>query len=177
MSAVPLPVDPVQVYDVLTRARHKLFDWVRPLSQDQYTRTFPFGLGTLRLTLVEIAAVELYLSMRLREETLAPRAEWPINEARQPAFPDLEKVWAAQSHKTRETLSETTDWNRAVTSRVVLPDKTLMLTAKKSDIATQLLLHEVHHRAQAMAMLRQLGIAAQDLDYIGFVQRREETPR
>jgi uncharacterized damage-inducible protein DinB len=59
----------------------------------------------------------------------------------------------------------------------VYPDKTLVLTAKKSDIATQLLLHEVHHRAQAMAMLRQLGIAAQDLDYLGFVQRREEAPR
>jgi len=28
-----------------------------------------------------------------------------------------------------------------------------------------------------MAMLRQLGVAAQDLDYIGFVQKREEHAR
>jgi uncharacterized damage-inducible protein DinB len=46
------------------------------------------------------------------------------------------------------------------------------LTATKAAIATQLLLHEVHHRAQAMAILRQLGVPAQDLDYIVFVQRR-----
>ncbi len=48
--------------------------------------------------------------------------------------------------------------------------RTRTLVATKRDIATQLLLHEVHHRAQAMAMLRHLDVAAQDLDYIYFVQ-------
>ena len=33
----------VHVYDVLTQARERLFDWVRPLSQEKYTREFPFG--------------------------------------------------------------------------------------------------------------------------------------
>ena len=32
-------------------------------------------------------------------------------------------------------------------------------------IAAQLLFHEVHHRAQVMAMLRQVGVAAENLDY------------
>jgi hypothetical protein len=32
-------------------------------------------------------------------------------------------------------------------------------------LAFQLFYHEVHHRAQAMAMLRQLGIAAEGLDF------------
>ncbi len=40
----------------------------------------------------------------------------------------------------------------------------------------QMLFHEVHHRAQAMAMLRQLGIEAQNLDCIGFVHRLREEP-
>ncbi|MGQ0549944.1 MAG: DinB family protein [Armatimonadota bacterium] len=39
-----------------------------------------------------------------------------------------------------------------------------------------MLLHEVHHRAQAMAMLRQLGVEAQNLDYIQFVRRVREEP-
>ena len=38
----------VRVYAIHTQARRRLFDWVRPLSQEQYTRTFPFGLRSLR---------------------------------------------------------------------------------------------------------------------------------
>ncbi len=51
-------VDFVHVYDVLTQARSKLFDWIRPLSQDQYTQEFPISWHTLRATLVEIARGE-----------------------------------------------------------------------------------------------------------------------
>ena len=39
-------------------------------------------------------------------------------------------------------------------------------------IAGQLLFHEVHHRAQVMAMLRQAGVAAENLDYSGLVWER-----
>lgn len=167
-------MDPVRVYDVLTEARQKLFAWIRPLDQERYTQEFPFGLRTLRLTMTEIAATEFYLAMRLREERLPPVAEWPISEEQQPTFASLEAAWGPLSARTRTTLASISDWDRRVTAELVLPEKTLVLTARKADIATQLLLHEVHHRAQAMAMLRQLGIAAQDLDYIGFVQSREE---
>ena len=165
--------DPVHVYAILTEARQKLFGWIRPLDQGRYTQEFSFGCRTLRATMIEIAATELYLAMRLREERLPPVAEWPISEERQPTFVSLESAWGALSERTRMTLAHTSDWDHRVTTELVLPQKTLRLTASKADIATQLLLHEVHHRAQAMAMLRQLGVAAQDLDYIGFVQSTE----
>lgn len=165
----------VRVYDIHTRARHRLFDWIRPLSQDEYTRPFPFGLRTLRATLVEIARTELFLAMRLREEPLPRWEDWPIAEDRLPTFPELEERWTAQAATTRATLSAIADWNRTVTSRIVRSDTVFTLTATKADIGMQLLLHEVHHRAQAMGMLRQIGVSAQNLDYIGFVQQREET--
>ena len=41
----------VRAYDYLTQARARIFDWIRPLNQEQYTQAFPFGLGTLRATL------------------------------------------------------------------------------------------------------------------------------
>jgi uncharacterized damage-inducible protein DinB len=168
------------VYDALTQARQRLFDWVRPLSQEQYTRRFPFGMGTLRATLVEIARVELFYGMRLREEPVPPPPlpeTFPISEAKQPAFADLEKIWTEQAKHTRATLAGTQDWNRTLTRRFEQGDKIVITTASKAEIATQLLLHEVHHRAQAMAMLKQLGVEAQNLDYIGFVARREEYPK
>jgi uncharacterized damage-inducible protein DinB len=52
----------------------------------------------------------------------------------------------------------------------------VLYSATLGDIATQLVLHEVHHRAQAMAMLRQFGVAAQNLDYYIFVRREREEP-
>lgn len=168
------------VYDVLTQARQRLFGWVRPLSQEQYTQSFPFGLGTLRATLIEIARVELLYSMRLRGEQLPPPPlgdDFPISEKRQATFADLEKVWTAQAQQTRATLAKITDWTQTVTRRIEQGDKVVITTVSKAEVGVQMLMHEVHHRAQVMAMLKQLGVEAQNLDYISFVARREEYPK
>lgn len=166
-------IDPAHVYEVHTQARRRLFDWVRPLTHAQYTRPFPFGLATVRATLIEIARTEHFLLLRLQERPIPPfDAAYPISEVRQPRFADLEAAWAPQMNAVRATLAETTDWGRAVTCEIRWPDRVTTLTAPKAVIATQLLLHEVHHRAQAMAMLRLLGVPAETLDYIQFVQER-----
>lgn len=165
-------IEPARAYGVQMQARRRLFDWVRPLTHAQYIRPFPFGLATLRATLIEIAATEFYLTARLEAGPLPPVSEWPIGEDRQPAFSDLEAVWAPQMDRVQGVLERTTDWDREVTSEIRWPDRVVTVTAAKADIATQLLLHDVHHRAQAMAILRQLGVPAQNLDYIGFVQQR-----
>lgn len=170
-------MDPVRIYDVLTQARRRLFDWIRPLDQTQYTRRFPFGMGTLRATMTEIARGEFWLGMRLTDEPVPPFVEWPFSETRLPTFAGLETAWGPLAAKTRRTLAATSDWDRRATRELVFPGKTITVTATKADIAAQLLMHEVHHRAQAMAMLRQLGVPAQDLDYIEFVQEREDRPR
>ncbi len=167
----------VRVYDILAQAREKLFGWIRPLSQTQYTQPFPFGLRTLRATMIEIALVEHFYGRRLREEPLPAFADYPISETRQPTFADLERAWTGLAQETRATLAGITDWNHTVTRRIEQEDKIIVSTAAKADVATQLLLHEVHHRAQAMAMLRQLGVEAQNLDYIGFAAKREEFPK
>jgi len=172
------PIDPARVYDVQVQARRRLFDWVRPLTLAQYTRPFPFGLATLRATLIEIARTEHYLLLRLREQPIPPFDEtYPITEARQPRFPDLVAVWEPLMREVGATLEETTDWARPVTCDLHWPDRVVSLTATKADITMQLLLHDVHHRAQAMAILRQLGVPAQNLDYIGFAQQRRVTAR
>lgn len=39
-------------------------------------------------------------------------------------------------------------------------------------IAGQLLFHEIHHRLQVMPMLRQAGVAAENLDYSLLMEER-----
>ncbi len=163
----------VHVYDVHTKARGRLFDWIRPLRQEQYTQEFPFAHRTLRATMLEIAMTEWWLAARLREEPMPRPFSWndlPINERAHPTFAELERAWAAQVPQTRATLAGLTDLEKVVETRMYGRQRMRVLTATRRDIATQLLLHEVHHRAQAMTMLRHLGVEAQDLDYIYFVQ-------
>lgn len=173
-------MDFVRVYDVHSQAREKLFDWIRPLTQAQYVQPFPFGLHTLQTTMVELAGTELWLAMRIRTDRFPEPfswEEWPIREATCPTFPDVEAAWRRQMPQTRATLAAIQDPGRVVETRLVGRRSTVVYRAQQGDLATQLLLHEVHHRAQAMAMLRQLGVEAQDVDYIGFVQDVRREPR
>ena len=168
----------VRTYDYLRQSRGKLFDWIRPLRQDQYTQEFPFGMRTLRATMIEIGGVEWLYVRRLSDpkQALPPREDWPISEQRQPTFKDLEPAWAEQAARSRDVIANTRDWDAPVEYTATQPGKRIVVSTTKADIATQLCLHEVHHRAQAMAMLRQLGMPAENLDYsILMFRRREET--
>lgn len=170
----------VRVYDILTQARQKLFDWIRPLNQEEYTRQFPFGKNTLRATMIEVAMVEWLYARRLQQPktALLPRDQWPISEQRQPTFRDLESVWTEQAQRTRGVLAGITDWDTVIEyRRAPQAGKVILVRATKSDVATQMCLHEVHHRAQVMAMLRQIGVAAQDLDYGAFAFQEQEESR
>lgn len=77
-------MNPVRSYEYLRLSRARLFDWIRPLSQEDYTREFPFGLQTVRATITEIARGEWAFARRLREEPLPPWEEWPFREERLP---------------------------------------------------------------------------------------------
>jgi uncharacterized damage-inducible protein DinB len=166
-------ISPANVYEYLVAARTKLFDWVRPLSFDQYTREFPFGVKSLRRTLVEIAGAEWNYNRRLRGEQIPEPSDRPFTRFLETDFAPLEQAWKEQVEETRRTLREITDWSKPIEyAPTNPPTPTLRLRTTAGGVATQLLLHEVHHRAQAMAMLRQLGVPAQNLDYSIFAYQR-----
>ncbi len=160
-------INPPEVYEYLVAARTKLFDWVRPLSVEQYTREFPFGRKSLRGTLVEIAMGEWSYTHRLRSEKIPSEpSDRPFTRFLTTEFAPLEQAWKEQAEETRRTLREITDWSKRVEYTPINADRpTLRIRTTTSGIATQLLFHEIHHRAQAMAMLRQLGVPAENLDF------------
>jgi uncharacterized damage-inducible protein DinB len=49
-----------------------------------------------------------------------------------------------------------------------------LFAATLSDMLLQGILHSVHHRAQAVNMVRRLGGAALEMDYMTFVRRPVE---
>lgn len=164
------------LYDYLVKARGRLLDWVRQLTPEQYSREYPDGLKTMHATLVHIASAEWAYGNRLRGRQASP-AENPFTVEKIKTFTELEAAWKAMIPDTRAALSEVSDWSAPVEYRMTPPNApAVRIRATKAGIASQLVVHEVHHRAKIMAMLRQCGIAAQNLDYSAIMfERQQET--
>lgn len=167
-------MDPVKTYDYLERARRKVLDWARPLTHEQFTQQFPFGLHTLSNTLAHIAGAEWGYWRRLTGQPAPTREEWIIDDEALPPFAEVETVWMRQAARTRSAIAEMADWEKEFEYRTTVDGRPIIVTVSPEDIFTQLVLHEVHHRAQAMAMLRQFGIASQDLDYNYMTYKRRD---
>lgn len=168
---------PIAFYEYLVEARRKLLDWVRPLTLEQYTKPFPFGKKTIRDTLVEIPRAEWSYGTRLIGESLP--AEHPFMKYYQTNFAPLEAAWRELTDRTRRILRAERNWSRVVEWRPtagVVSTRPVVMRAPAAGIAIQMMAHEVHHRAQVMAMLRQLGIPAENLDYSVLKFERIEIP-
>ncbi len=170
-------MEPLKTYDYLTLARRRVFDWVRPLSPEDYLREFPVGHGKLGRTLTHVMTSEWYYMQRMQGRAVPPYDEWPIRDEEPPPFPVLEAAWIEQAAQTRAALSAVRDWEAELEYRVTDDGQPIIVTASPADIFTQLVLHEVHHRAQAMTILRHLGVRVGDIDYNALMYgRRDASP-
>ena len=169
---------PLKTYEYLSLARQRIFNWTRPLTPEQYTRTFQIGRhGTLASTLTHIQISEWYYIERMLSNDVPPYAQWKFQDETPPPFAVLEAEWLAQAKRTKVALATILDWDSQLEYQITNDDgKPELIIASPSDIFTQLALHEVHHRAQAMNILRQLGTPAEDLDFNTLMYKRRPIP-
>lgn len=165
----------VGYFDYLVRARAKLLDWVRAVPASVYTQTFPVGHGSIRATLVHIAAVEWgYAEVLAKGEITAEhfRRDNPFMVEQLAEFEPFVAAWERQRPVTRRALADLGDPARpaSMIARGATPPVRYQLTA--GGCAGHILFHEIHHRAQVMAMLRQAGVAAENLDYSVLMMQR-----
>lgn len=163
-------MNPLRIYDYLIRTRGMVLDAVRPLSPEQYTRVFPIGLSTIASTLTHLMISEWYYIERLQSRIVPPYAQWPIHYETPPAFEIVETTWRTQMNNVREVIAAERDWSRPVSfdSFPNAEGKRFHVAMTPGDLLAQLSLHEVHHRAQLMAMLRLMGDGVKplsDIDY------------
>ncbi|MDR7523578.1 MAG: DinB family protein [Armatimonadota bacterium] len=166
------------MYEYLVKARERIFDWVRPLAPQQYQREFPYALKTIHATLVHTASAEWVYGHRLRGQPVA-LADSPFTTERMTVFAQVESAWRTLAGETRALLGQITDWDALVESRMYPQgpaNPAVRVRATKAGIASQLVFHEVHHRSQVMSMLKQLGVAAQNLDYSALMFDRQAEP-
>ncbi len=164
----------VAMFDYLVKARGRLLDWIRPLTPEQYGREFPYGFKTIHATLLHTASAEWAYGNRLRGRLVAI-ADSPFTPEKIKTYPELEAAWQGLSMETRAALTEVADWDAPVEYRMMPPNApAVRIRTTRQGVASQLVFHEVHHRAQVMSMLRQLGIAAQNLDYSALMFDRQQ---
>lgn len=173
-------MQPHMLYDYLCTARARLFDWIRPLSKEQYEREFPYGLKTIHATLLHTAGAEFLYGKRVQGQP-ATIADVPFRPEKITTFAVVETEWEKLAKETRAWLEAIKDWDTQIEWRTRIPAQdpnapTIRFRSTKGGVASQLLFHEVHHRSQVMSMLRQLGIAAQNLDYSVLKFERQEVP-
>jgi uncharacterized damage-inducible protein DinB len=165
-------MEPLKTYDYLVLARERVFGWVRPLPAEQYTQTFPIGLGSLARILTHIMICEYAYALRIEGREVPPYEQFPFQDETPPPIAALEPAWKEQAQRTRAVLSAVRDWNKTIEYKSSWGNPPQIVTASLADLFTQLAFHEVHHRAQAMNILRQLGVQLADIDYNALMPKR-----
>jgi uncharacterized damage-inducible protein DinB len=144
--------DPLQILLSHDRwATAQLLGACGKLTSDQFHRRFEMGPGSLHDTLTHVVA-----AMRAWTETLAGAEPRPrIDADGQRRTPEqllalLEDAWRAFSAEApRRPLEE-------MTTRHLRDGRTIQLT--RGAIFMQVTTHGMHHRAQCLNMLRQMGV-------------------
>ena len=172
-------MNPLKIYDYLIQSRKRVLNAVRPLTPQQYRHPFGFGLKTIGSTLTHMMISEWYYFERFEGRAVPPYERWPIQYENPPEFAVVERTWPDQTRRISALIAGERDWNRTITYDS-FPDeqgRRFRITATSGDFLTQLALHEVHHRAQLMAMLREFGDAVaplQDIDFNDLMYQRRE---
>ncbi|MGQ0548438.1 MAG: DinB family protein [Armatimonadota bacterium] len=157
-------LSPLDHYQYLTDARRRWMERVRSLSAEQYQQEFPFGLKSVRRTVHHMAGAEWFVLGQLRG---SPGTDNPFSYARHPDASSLEGAWRQFEPRTVEIIEGEPDWSRPVEITVIIPSRqTFAVKTTAIKVFTQFCYHEIHHRAQVMAMLRQLGAPIETVDFL-----------
>lgn len=172
-----MSLDPSRIYDYLERSRQRILDAARPLIHEQWAQEFPIGAKSLRHTLTHLVVAEWYYVQRMNRADVPPYEQWELRDETPLEGEALERAWATQAKATRVAIAGVHDWREPFDYRVTDDQgRRLIVTATAADLITQLALHEAHHRAQALNILRHLGVTVvgDDIDFNAMMMPRRE---
>lgn len=152
-------------------ARGKLLDAAAPLDDAALDRPFEIGPGSLRATLYHLwAAEQVWLNRWLGDSdrsVLDHRPNWPVAELRKHADATADARNAYVARLGDAGLSTIITYHGPQQVRYEQPVGELMMHACN---------HAVHHRAQALNMLRRLGVTPPRLDYLFMIREASAPP-
>lgn len=162
------------LFNYSARANNQLIQASASLTDDQLDRSFKMGRETLRKTLIHILAGEHVWLGRWKGEAdtrwLDEEAATTVSEIAR----DLHRI-----SKERDEFLESIDdgdMNRTkkyLDADLLNPTAKDYYTASLHNMLIQGFVHSVHHRAQAVNMLRRIGVDPPEVDYMVSVRKPE----
>jgi len=137
-----------------------------PLSSAQLDQPFEIGRGSLRRTLLHVYGGEYVWLQRSMGRSETPWVDEDEAVEVQTIRNRFEVTWRERDAFLR-TLADA-DLSRP---QVYRDSKGSLFQATLGDMMLQMYLHSTHHRAQIVNMLRRLGTAPLELDYMCWVRK------
>jgi uncharacterized damage-inducible protein DinB len=147
-------------------ADSRLLEASGPLSDEQLDRGFDMGPGSLRRTLIHIWAGE---SVWLARWMGKAETRWP-DEAERLPLAEIQRRFGATWVERARFLATLADADLA-REQVYRDSKGSLFRAKLGNMLIQGVTHSLHHRAQAVNMLRHVGAGLVELDYMMWERR------
>lgn len=137
-----------------------------PLRDEDLDRSFDIGRGSLRRTLIHVWAGEDVWLKRWKGVTETP---WPNEDELTPMTALAEKMAKTISERRTFVLSKSdADLAELMVYRDSLGS---LFEARLGDMFLQGIVHSIHHRAQAVNILRRLGQKPPEVDYMMRVRK------
>ena len=162
-------INPIRtLFNYSDRANDQIIEASSGLNDDQLDRAFQMGRGSLRMTLLHILAGEHVWLGRCKAEADTP---WLDEEAATPLHVIAHDL--RQTSKDRNEFLDSIGEGDLSRTMSYLDTVAGYFTATLGDMILQGLVHSIHHRAQAVNMLRQLGVDHPEVDYMTSVRTPE----
>jgi uncharacterized damage-inducible protein DinB len=136
-----------------------------PLDAAELDRAFPIGLRTLRRTLTHLRDAEAWWVGNWRGSGDGSFRKLPETVG----LDELTRLLEA-SIAARDAFLDGCDAEKLRSAVTVEPAPGAPLTFRIGESVLQLPTHGTHHRAQALAILRRLGVPAPDVSYVAYAR-------
>ncbi|MCC5822220.1 MAG: DinB family protein [Phycisphaerales bacterium] len=147
---MPLPTDPVlAMLEHNAWANAVVIDACAALTDEQLDHEFPMGLATLRRTMTHTIA-----AMRLWSDRLAPREPRPWLDA----TPEIGPAEWRQLNREAATDLRLTAFAGPMDEVIEVRRAEQVWHYPRAHLVVHVATHGVHHRAQCVNMLRQIGV-------------------
>lgn len=131
------------------------------LPDGQLDREMEIGPGTLRRTLIHLWAGE---DVWLRRWSGEVEARWPTE--REPVSVAVLRERFGVTRRARDAFLSNLDAAALPRAQAYRDSRGALFTASLSDMLLQACVHSIHHRAQAVNIVRRLGGGLVELDYM-----------